>query len=327
MPDELTDAGAETGSGISQPMVSVVMPVYNAERYLARAVESILNQSFRDFELLAFDDGSTDFSLAILRQYAASDERVVFRAHRHSGYAPLLNEGLHMARGRYLARMDADDIALATRFEMQLEYLEKHPECVAVGGQFVLIDADGDPIGRCRMPLSHQGIEAVHFRGRGSQIAHPALMARSTALRSIGGYRESFEPAEDFDLLLRLGEIGELANLSADVLHYRVHVKQSSCTRRQEQRKNVRLALTEALHRRQLSDLPEPEPWSDQVLSRAELHARWAQWALDAGYYRAARKHSLHSLVRKPYSLYAHRLLFHSLTLRWRRQVRQHDRT
>ena len=108
------------------PLVSVCMPVYNATRYLAEAVESILGQTFRDFEFLITDDGSTDRSLAILKRYAAQDARIRLWSRPNAGYVVRLNEMLHQARGDLIARMDADDVALPERFARQVEFLRSH---------------------------------------------------------------------------------------------------------------------------------------------------------------------------------------------------------
>ena len=139
------------------PAISVLLPVYNAERYLGLAVESVLNQTFDDFELLAFDDGSSYQSLSILREFAAKDSRVRVSSRENRG--PLvvaLNEMIAIARGPYLARMDADDICRSQRFEKQVAYLEAHPECVMVGSKCLAIDPEGMPIREF----------VGHFRGR-----------------------------------------------------------------------------------------------------------------------------------------------------------------
>src|SRR5690606_25345296 len=113
---------------MSSPVISVVMPVYNSERYLAEAIESILNQTFADFEFLIFDDGSTDRSPEIIREYARKDARIIPQfSPINRGYVVHLNEGIRRSRGRYIARMDSDDVALSTRLELQAKFLSKNP--------------------------------------------------------------------------------------------------------------------------------------------------------------------------------------------------------
>ena len=119
------------------------MPVYNAKRYLEEAIESILGQTFRDFEFLIIDDGSTDRSLAILKRYAAQDARIRLSSRTNAGYVVRLNEMLHQARGDLVARMDADDVALPERFAQQVEFLRSHPEVDVVGGAQERIDSNG----------------------------------------------------------------------------------------------------------------------------------------------------------------------------------------
>src|SRR5688572_25740567 len=115
------------------PTVSVVMTVYNTERYVREAVESILGQTFRDFEFIIIDDGSTDSAPAILREYADRDPRIRLVSRPNTGIVRAANEGIALARGNYLARMDSDDVALPHRFEKQVRYLNEHPACVLVG--------------------------------------------------------------------------------------------------------------------------------------------------------------------------------------------------
>src|SRR5271165_3771001 len=170
------------------PIISVLMPVYNAERYVAQAVESILRQTDNSFEFLIFDDGSHDRSLTILNRYATIDSRIRLFPREHTGYTRLLNEGLQLARGKYLARMDADDLSRPDRFRVQRNYLDTHESCVAVGAQSLLIDSDGDPIAFYRVPHEHEEIDRRHMSGFPGGIPHPVMVARLDALHSIGGY-------------------------------------------------------------------------------------------------------------------------------------------
>ena len=122
-------------SGTEDPLVSVNMTVWNTERFVAEAVESILNQTYRDFEFLILDDGSTDRTPEILRAYAAKDDRIRLWTEPHRGLVRSRNDILDKSRGSFIAVMDADDVALPLRFERQIEYLNAHPECVAVGSR------------------------------------------------------------------------------------------------------------------------------------------------------------------------------------------------
>ncbi|HEX3685178.1 MAG TPA: glycosyltransferase [Bryobacteraceae bacterium] len=213
--------------------VSVVMPVFNAARFLGEAVESILAQSFEEFELIAADDGSTDESAEILERYARDDRRLrVFRC-AHEGLPAILNFGCAQAEGKYIARMDADDIALPSRFERQIEFLDKHPRVAILGTQLERIREDGTSMGFTNHPLEHAQIAANMQKF--CCIHHPTVMMRTETVRALGGYREAFHGAEDHDLWLRAAEQFELANLPDVLLRYRLHTEAVSFRELEEQ--------------------------------------------------------------------------------------------
>src|SRR5580700_3628902 len=142
------------------PVVSVLMPVFNAQKYLALAVESVLDQTFREFELIAVDDGSSDGSSGILEEFARQDTRVRVISRPNTGIVGALNDALAVARGELLARMDSDDVCLPGRFEAQVKYMREHPEVVLAGTQVMVIDEDGDSIAPLRgLVLEHEQIE------------------------------------------------------------------------------------------------------------------------------------------------------------------------
>ena len=285
------------------PLISVLMPVYNAERYVVEAVESILAQTFRDFEFLIIDDGSTDRSRVILERYAAQDDRIRFISRPNTGLIVALNEGLALARGDLIARMDSDDVSLPERFAVQVAYLREHPDCVAVGTGVLLIDSEGLPLCAWAKLGSHAEIDAAHMRGLGGAIVHPATMFRRDAVQAIGGYRPEFEAAEDFDVYLRLAERGRLANVPQVLFRYRQHMRSVGHRRQAFQQRQARAAVNEACRRRGLpvdegADIP-----IGPSLEAADQHQKWAWWALGDGNIHAARKHSLRSLRLKPFSV------------------------
>jgi hypothetical protein len=199
------------------------MPVYNAERYVAQAVESILAQTLADFELLVFDDGSTDRSLEILLAHADRDKRMTVLRRPHRGYVAWLNEGIQLSRGNYIARMDADDVSLPDRFESQVKYMEAHSECVAMGSDVLVIDSSDEPLGVLLQETDPKTIERLLLKGVKGVIIHPASLIRRETILAIGGYRQQFECIEDLDLWLRLTEKGQLANLPHVLLKYRIN--------------------------------------------------------------------------------------------------------
>ena len=275
------------------------MPVYQAERYLEEAVESILAQSFDDFELLLLDDGSTDASPRILAALAARDDRIHLTVERHAGLVSRLNDGIARARGVYIARMDADDISYPERFEQQIAYLEANPACVAVGTAVDEIDPDGRTIRSMDIRPTHEEIDDRLLRGDGGALIHASAMYRSDALRSVGGYRPGFDGGEDMDLHLRLAELGRLANLPDRLYLYRKNLSSVTFKRRIGLRRNQIAAIREALQRRGLdpSLAPEHPPGSSQPPT---VWAIWANHALDAGNRDTARHYAIKAFCAAP---------------------------
>lgn len=211
---------------MNAPLVSVVMSVYNGERYLHEALDSILAQSLSGFEFLIVDDGSSDGSGAILREYAGRDTRIRVLSQENRGLTAALNRGCAEARGTYIARMDADDIAEPERFAAQAAYLADHPAVGAVGGQVRYINAAGTAWATSTVAVSDAEIRRNLLGG--SPMYHPAVMMSRAAFEATGGYRELVVDAEDYDLWLRMADRFALANLPQIVLRYRVHANQVS---------------------------------------------------------------------------------------------------
>jgi GT2 family glycosyltransferase len=266
------------------------MAAYNAETYLAPAVNSILRQSFTNFEFVIVDDGSTDGTRDILESYARRDSRIRVATQANAGVAAALNAGLARVRGEFIARMDADDISLPTRLDAQLDFMKAHPDCVAVGCRWLAIDPDGWPIRIGRQPQSHEAIDAFHLAGNGGGMPGPALFLRRSAVEAVGRYRAEFVLAEDYDLLLRLAEVGRLVNLPDVLFFYREHATSLLRTRRDELKQLTWKAQKEAHERRRLAyDRPPPPPVGPLTQN---LHMRWARYALAAEYFGTARRHA-----------------------------------
>lgn len=204
------------------PTVTVLMPVYNAEDFLREAIDSVLNQRLNDFEFLILDDGSTDRSAQIVRTY--SDMRITFiQRLNNRGLIATLNTGLDMAKGKYIARMDADDICHVDRLSMQLEFMENHKEVVACGTWFQIMPS-GQVI---RHPTEHAEIKSALLSY--CPLGHPTVMLRASVLAETGlRYNESFPAAEDYDLWTQMITKGRLANLPFVLLQYRAHQGQVS---------------------------------------------------------------------------------------------------
>ncbi len=293
--------------------ISVLMPVYNAQQYVAAAAESILAQTFRDFEFQIIDDGSTDGSLAILKQLAARDSRIRLISRPNTGYVAALNEMLASARGEFIARMDADDLSLPERFEKQVAALRTSPEIGVIGGQMELMDPAGRTLCIRHVPLEHTQIDGEHLNGIGGMIAHPAAMLRTEIIRAAGDYRLDFWPAEDLDLFLRLAERTRLANLPEVVLRYRLHEKSTSHQNRRRQAEVTRRSVAEARERRGLgpaSDRIARDPKNNEC--RSKTYRMWAWCALEGGNVALAREYAWRAFWRRPFSYPSWRLAFRS---------------
>ena len=216
------------------PRVSVVLPFRDCESFLTEAVASILGQAFRDFELLAVDDGSKDQSVAVIEAFARQDGRVrLLRAHG-AGVAAALNVGVAESRGEYVARMDGDDVALPERFVWQVAALDGSPRVLVVGSAVEHIDRRGRVLDVAWYPSTAEGVRTVLAHGH-CCLCHPATMIRREALVGAGGYRTSVPFAEDFDLWLRLARVGDLINLDRRLLRYRLHTGSVAFHRTHEQ--------------------------------------------------------------------------------------------
>lgn len=294
---------------MSDPKVSVLMPVYNAERYLAEAVESILEQTFEDFEFIIINDGSTDNSLSILQEYAAKDERIRLISRENRGLVATLNEMIDLAQGELLARMDADDIALPERLERQVAYLGTHSDCVVVGVRVTLIDPDGETLRPWGKHTTHEEIDAEHMAQRGGAITHPAAVIRAHAMRQIGGYSKELYPAEDLDLFLRLAEIGQVANIDEILLHYRQLPTGIGYSKREQQVAAGREAVRLAHRRRGLPIVNAPTGKGVRLEPMVHNLRKWAWWALGAGNVATARKHAWRAWLRTPLSSRSWRVL------------------
>jgi glycosyltransferase involved in cell wall biosynthesis len=231
------------------PLISVLMPVYNGARYLKPAIDSILAQSLGDFEFLILDDGSTDRSGQILRAYAAQDARIRVTSRENRGISKSLNQLIAQAQGELIARIDADDIALPDRFARQVSFLRQHPEVVCVGSALDWIDHRGRLVGHCPMPLANDEIQRLLLGGI-SMLHHPSTMLRRSALLQVGGYDETMRASADLDLWLRLGEIGQLANLPDTLLLYRLHAASITQAKQERQAQDALAACQRAWTRR-----------------------------------------------------------------------------
>lgn len=206
---------------MTNPPVSVIMSVWNADPYLDESINSIRQQSFGDFEFIIVDDGSTDGTADRLAYHASVDPRLKILSQANRGLVPSLNRALEASSGRLIARMDGDDISAPGRLARQLEMFEQMPDVIAIGTAYEEIDAQGNHIRHTCPPLSAAAIRTTLERM--NCMAHPTVMMRRDAVVQVGAYRRAFLHCEDYDLWLRLTEIGDLINLPDVLLKYRIY--------------------------------------------------------------------------------------------------------
>jgi len=266
--------------------VSVVMSVFNGQAFLAEAIESILGQGYHDFEFVIIDDGSTDRTAPMLANYARQDERIRVHRHENKGRAASLNIGIGLARGKYIARMDADDIALGIRLEEQIRFMEENPDVGLLGGAFELISDDGSRLmNTIIFPTEDSDIKSALLVY--NPICHPTAVMRKAVSEAVGGYRKALVDADDYDLWLRISERCQLANLQTSVLQYRIHPNQVSVKGLRHQQECLLAARAAAgLRSRGLPDpLSQVEEVSPELLERLGVRKATIEEHVSRGYH------------------------------------------
>lgn len=273
---------------MSKPAVSVVIPVFNACKYLASAIGSIVDQSFRDWELICINDGSTDSSPKILEWFAEHDTRIRVVHQSNAGVVAAANRGHELAQAEFVCRMDADDIAMPDRLSHQVDFMRKHSDYAAVSGTILEIDIDSEPLGLQQLPSDHETI-VQRLLSRGTGLFQPASIMRAEAFRKIGGFRSKYQWIEDHDLWLRMSRVGRLGNTDELVLCYRLHP--SSCTWSMS---NLRSELMTQLMQEAHAERGILTTGRKSVTPPSRSYAgpgKWARKAVRGGYPRTALKH------------------------------------
>ncbi len=202
------------------PKVTVVTPVYNGEKHLRDAIESILNQTFRDFEFIIIDGGSTDVTPAILAHYQQNDERLRVYIQKNEGVTDSRNRGCHLARGKYIAMMDADDVSLPQRLARQVEYLDAHPDIGVLGTWTQWIDENSKPLANWQSPTA-PGVIGWHLI-LWDCLAQSSVMMRRDIVQQVGFYDAEALHSEDYDLWARASLVTLVANLPETLVRYRL---------------------------------------------------------------------------------------------------------
>ena len=216
-----------------KPKISVIMAVYNGGKYLGGAIDSILNQTFKDFEFIVVNDGSTDNTEEILNTY--SDRRLRTITQENMGLAKSLNKAIKISKGRYIARMDADDLSLPKRLELQVAFLDKYKNVGLIGTASNYINEDGRILLTVSMPADNEIIQKRLLKE--NCFVHGSVMIRREVLEKVGYYREEFKCSQDYDLFLRIAKHYKVGNLKEVLYKWRLHKEAVTITRLWEQQR------------------------------------------------------------------------------------------
>ncbi len=239
------------------------MTVFNGMPYLEHAVNSVLNQSLSDFRFVIVDDGSTDGTADFLA--SLSDSRIQILTQSNQGTAAAANNGLHQIETPFVARMDADDVAMDSRLEKQLGFLLAHPEVGIVGAQ--IAPAGDKSVGRSlRLPIHHDDIFNCMMTGTHG-MAHSVIMIRTEVLKGLDGYW-TLPLIDDWDMMLRVGEVSKLANMNEVLLHYRVHSGSLNGSSMKRMYRHIAYAIERAKNRQAGNPLPSYEEFESQLEKR-----------------------------------------------------------
>ncbi len=205
---------------MTAPVLSIIMPLYNSERFIGQAIQSLLTQSFKEFELIIIDDASSDGSLDIVKEFKDGRIRILINE-KNQGISFTRNKGLNVARGRFIAPFDSDDVAMPDKFAKQVRFLGSHPGYGMIGSWAQLIDHDGNFLKkRWKLPAKPKAIPAILlFR---NYFCHSSIIMRREAI-PIGGYDDRLQIGEDYKMWIEIARKWKVWNLSDYLLHYRVH--------------------------------------------------------------------------------------------------------
>ena len=291
----------------------MLMSVYNGEMYLREAIDSILNQTFTDFEFLIVNDGSTDGTAEILQSY--DDPRIkIVNNEQNIGLTKSLNKGLGMAKGEYIARMDADDVSMPERLEKEVTSLDQNRNVGLVGTHYLMINENGKELHTIKGWTESGKLTEKLLEG--NPFGHGSVMFSAECIEKVGLYREEFKFAQDYDFWLRISDVCDVANISELLYKWRFNSKSISVTRKNQQDKYSLLAIELAKERRQfgkdrlqtseregIDALLEDSLLKSKALSRKETAQSYYFWGvilLGGNDYRGALKLLLQSFINNP---------------------------
>lgn len=252
--------------------VSVLLPCHNSEAFIEDALQSVLNQTLENIEVIVVDDGSTDRSPEIIAKIAKDDPRVIVLTQNNGGIVSALNAGLSLCSSEYIARMDADDISLPNRLKVQSDYLDENPGVAIVGAY---TSSDWENIHNTNEVTTggrHKETDLTTYPPKIAVAMHPVIMVRRSVLEAIGGYHADYKHAEDYDLFIRVSDHGKVENIEQVLLYYRRHEGAISIRHVDQQERSAVLAEHDALERK---GLPLPPRYAREVYTRFRIWRRY----------------------------------------------------
>jgi len=292
------------------PKISVLMAVHNGLPYLQAAIESVLAQTYTDFEFLIADDASSDGSTSVVEGYALNDQRIqLVRLDENVGLVQALNLLLTMANGEFIARMDADDVCCESRLRHQVDVMINNRDLVLLGTAFEYIDGKGCTFAAGNPPTTNTALQD-YLIGTGNPFCHPSVLMRTAMVKGLGGYRQVLNRyAQDYDLFLRLAEQGEIGNLKESLMKYRVHAGQITVQKMRPQLQAAFIYQELARQRRnsRAEDIDEAQQLTDQrkpELDDAVVNGSiyWAKLLQRQGNRKAARNLSWNAVSTRPWN-------------------------
>lgn len=296
-----------------QHKISVIMPVYNAESYIDEAIESILNQTFTDYEFIIIDDGSSDNSFNKISQWQRKDKRIKAIQQENLGRSLTRNKGIEIASSEFIAFMDADDISTPRRLEISYNYLKNNSSVAAVSGGYEYTCMYGVPLFKGNIPSEHKDIELKLLHDIGNSFHQSASMIRRAVAQEVGGYNPNHRLGDDVGFFLKVARVGKLHNLDELLLYYRLHPTSIVAQANQSMVENCIIKLKTEWEARNLTMPNDFRHWlEDDVVTKKKGDdlMRWGWNALSKNRVDIARRYAVKALLTIPSKLEVWRLIY-----------------
>jgi glycosyltransferase involved in cell wall biosynthesis len=313
---------------MKNPKVTVLMSVYNGEKYLQEAIDSILGQTFKDFEFLIVNDGSTDKTGEVLESYHDPRIRIITNE-KNIGLTKSLNKGLMLASGEYIARQDADDISMPERLKKEVEFLEQNINVGLVGTDYLFTNEKGKVVHIVKCLNGSRELRTKLLEG--NQFGHGSVMLRRECIDKVGTYREEFKFSQDYDFYLRIAEVYDVANISEPLYKWRINIESVSVKKKALQDKYALLAIELAKERKRFGkdklqslNKDEIDKFLDELISDARIQDKrkiaegycfWSRVLFGGKDYKGAFKLLFKSFISYPLNKETWVLVFKDLAI------------